>query len=171
MLKLSNLIIVILLVFSCNNSKKEKETMIFEPHIRQYLDIYLNDNNKINSRNNVIILKCSALGENEYILDILSEMPVNMNYSYTELTDSIYVYNFKSFKVFIIDDNHKLLKGNYNDMELLKEHSNSDIPISYNGPFWNIKIKNDTIVDFTYQFCKPDTVVLEQLKSIAIPTS
>lgn len=172
MLEKNKLISIIALLICCVNCHNKNDKMVLQSHIRQYLDIYLNDNKKINSESNVIIIKCVTIDDNEFNLDIMSDMPENLHYSFWRATDSIYLYTYKAFRIYILDNNHKLLKGSFNNIESLKEPSDSNvIPISYDGPFWNIKIKKGTIVDFTYQFCKPDTLVLKKLKSIPIPTS
>lgn len=172
MLKLSNLFLVILLFIGCVNSKKEADMIVFESHIMQYIDIYIRDNKKLKSESNVIIIQCETFSKNECFLNILSEMPENVHYSFVEAKDSIYFGYYKKFRVFIIDNNHKLLKGNYNSFVSLKDSfSDEIIPISYNGAFWNLKIRDGKIVDFSYQYCTPDAKVIEQLKSIPIPPS
>lgn len=169
MLKLINLMVVIVLFIGCVNSKKEADVIVFEPHIGQYLDIYLRDNEQLKAENNVIIIQCEAFSKNEFILNIISEMPENVQYSFVESKDSVYFGYYKEFRVFVIDNKCHLLIDDTSIVSLKDSVSDEIIPISYNGVFWSLRIRGGEIVDFSYQFCKPDTEVIERLKSISIP--
>ena len=170
MLNLTRLIIVIVLFVGCANSEKVIDAIVFKPHIKQYIDIYMADNDKLSSETNIIIIQCEISGENDFILNIISEIPVNTQNSFVEAKDSIYFGYYKDFRVFMIDNHHKLLKSKYNSIVSLKDSCLDEIvPISYNGAFWSLIISEGKLVDFSYQYCKPDTEVTERLQSITIP--
>jgi len=172
MLKLSNFLVGMILLIGCVNSKKETGVLVFESHIQQYFDIFINDNKKINPESNVIIIKCGTTCANDFTLNIISELQKNIDYSFFDVQDSMYFGNYKKFRVFIIDHNRKLLKSEYNNaMSLMNSYSDEIIPISYNGAFWNLKISDGKMVDFSCQYCEPNGEIIEQLKSIPIPAS
>ena len=170
MLKISKLLFVVVLFAGCIFINNEPNLVKIEPPVKQYLDLFIRDNEKLNPESNVIIILCNALRTDQYILDIMSEMEDNTHYSFKDIEDSVYYGCYNSFKLFIFDDNQKVLKNRSNSIYSVKnECSDEIIPISYNGAFWRIKISDGEIIDFSYQFCEPDDKILEQLKSIPIP--
>jgi hypothetical protein len=68
--------------------------------------------------------------------------------------------------------------GNFSNNMVIEKHkdknifvppsSKDHIPISYNGIFWELRIKEQDLIDFSYKFCEPDTEVFDRLKSIPI---
>lgn len=166
MLKLSRLIAITFLFSNCISSKKE---IVLKPHIEQYLSIYLEDNKKLNPKDNVVIIWYDTFSENKFQLNIISDMTDNVQYSFKAEGDSIYFGYYKEFKVFVIDKQHKLIMDNYESIILVDDFNSDVIPTSYNGPFWNLKIKEGKLINFSSQYCEPSTNVLERLESVTIP--
>jgi len=82
--------------------------------------------------------------------------------------DTIYSCNYKGFKVLVFDNNNLIIEKNKNKNVFVPPSSTDHIPISYNGIFWELKIKEQELIDFSYKFCEPDTEVFYRLKSIPI---
>ncbi len=172
MLKLIKLLLIIVFCIGCTNSKKETDMLVFESHIKQYLDLFIKNNKKLNSENNVIVITCNDLGDNEFILDITSNLQENAQYAPSEVKDSIYYGYYDGFKMFIKDNNLKVLKNKQSNIKLLKEsYTDNFIPIVYEGSYWNLKISDGKLVDFSYFFCQVDDEIIEKLKLIQIPSS
>jgi hypothetical protein len=65
--------------------------------------------------------------------------------------------------------NFSMVIEKHKDKNIFVPPSSKDhIPISYNGIFWELRIKEQDLIDFSYKFCEPDTEVFDRLKSIPI---
>jgi hypothetical protein len=154
---------------SCINSKTEYNTIVFNPHVKQYLDIYINDNKVLHFEKNAIIIQCKTLSKSEFDLSIRSEMLENVDFIFTDNEDSIYFGHYKEFRIYIMGDHKKILKTKYNTTTLSpSSYPNDIVPISYNGVFWNLRVEEGEIKDFSYQYCTPKNDVLEKLKAVNI---
>ncbi|TKG88010.1 hypothetical protein EYV94_27670 [Puteibacter caeruleilacunae] len=168
MLKIGSLFIFCTLLIGCHRYNKETDEIVFESHIEQILSAYLKENKRLNPQRNVIIVRCDDFYENKFRLTVLSEILENLDSSYEK--DYISFGNYKEFKMIVIDQKHKLLKSEYRNISSSTNlYSDENIPVTYNGVFWSLNIRDGSIMDFSYQFCEPDTSVIRQIKSISIP--
>lgn len=167
MWKKSKLILIILFLSGCSYFKNETSSTIFEPYVKQYLDIYIEKNERIDPENHFIEIDIRVLNDDEYIVGIGSNMYENI-YFYDDYNDTIYSYNYKGFKVLVFDSNNMIIEKHKDKNVFVPPSSKDHIPISYNGIFWELRIKEQELIDFSYQFCEPDTEVFDRLKSIPI---
>ncbi|MBP6871379.1 MAG: hypothetical protein KBC43_05180 [Bacteroidales bacterium] len=158
--------LVLLGIIACSPSK---DKIVFEPYIENIIDIYLIDNEDLNPSNYDIILTIEDVGENEFILYIMSEMSENIPFNFTNHKENIYSGHYQQFRTFIVGNNQRVLIRECNEYEFFKKDTSlENVPISYNGALWTIKIQNHIISDFSYKFCKPEDSLIEQLKSIQV---
>lgn len=167
MWKKSKLILIILFVSGCSYFKNETCSTIFKPYVQQYLDIYIENNERINPETHLIEIDIRVLNDDEYIVGIGSNMYENI-YFYDDYNDTIYSCNYKGFKILVFDSNNMIIEKHKDKNVFVPPSSKEHIPISYNGIFWELKIKEQELIDFSYQFCEPDTEVFDRLKSIPI---
>jgi hypothetical protein len=168
MWKISKLVLIILFVTGCSYFKKESSSTILKPYIEQYLNVFIEQNEKIDSENHFINVHIRVLNDDEYILGIGSNIYENI-YFYDDYNDTIYSCNYKGFKVLTFDNKNIIIEDVKDENVFFPPSSKDHIPISYNGIFWELRIKGQELIDFSYQFCEPDTEVFDQLKSIPIP--
>lgn len=167
MWKKIKLILIILFVSGCSYCKNETCSTILKPYIEKYINVFIEENEKINSDYHFIRIDIRVLNDDEYILGIGSNMYENI-YFYDDYKGTIYSCNHKRFKVLVFDSNNMIIEK-YKDKNVFVPRSSKDrIPISYNGIFWELMIKEQELVDFSHQFCEPDTEVFDRLKSIPI---
>ena len=167
MWKISKLVLIILFVTGCSYFKKETSSTILKPYIEQYLNVFIEQNEKIDSENHFINVHIRVLNDDEYILGIGSNIYENI-YFYDDYKDTIYSSSYKEFKVLVFDSNNMIIEKHKDKNVFVPPSSKDNIPISYNGIFWELRIKEQELIDFSYQFCEPDTEVFDRLKSIPI---
>jgi hypothetical protein len=167
MWKKNKLILIILFISGCTYFKNETNSIIFKPYVKQYLDIYIEMNERIDPENHFIEINIRVLNDDEYIVGIGSNMYENI-YFYDDYNDTIYSCNYKGFKVLVFDSNNMIIEKHKDKNVFVPPSSKDHIPISYNGIFWELRIKEQELIDFSYQFCESDTEVFDRLKSIPI---
>lgn len=167
MWKKSKLILIILFVSGCSYFKTEESSTILKPYIEKYINVFIEENEKINSDNHFIRINIRVLNDDKYILGIGSNMYENI-YFYDDYKDTIYSCNYKRFKVLVFNNNNMIVERNKDKNVFVPPSSKGHIPISYNGVFWELRIKEQELIDFSYQFCEPDTGIFYRLKSIPI---
>lgn len=169
MLKKSRLILIILFMSGCSHFKNETNSTIFKAHVEQYLNIFLEKNEKINPEIYFIEVITRILGDDEYILTIRSTLYENIYFIADSYRDTIYSCNYRGFLVLAFDNNSIVIGDAKEKNVFVPPSSKGHIPISHNGILWELKIKDKELIDFSYQFCEPDVEVFERLKSIPIP--
>lgn len=167
MWKKSKLILIILLLSGCSYFKNETSSTILKPYIEKYLTVFIEENEIINSDKHFIRIDIRVLNDDEYIVGIGTNMCENI-YFYDDYNDTIYSYNYKGFKVLVFDSNNMIIEKHKDKNVFVPPSSKDHIPISYNGIFWELRIIEQELIDFSYQFCEPDTEVFDRLKSIPI---
>lgn len=168
MLKKSKLIFIIIIVSGCSYFKNESSSNIFKPHVEQYLDIFIEENKKINSEDYFIEVINKILGDDEYIIIIRSAVYENIYFIRDSYEDIIYSCNYKGFMILAFDKNKLVIEEAREKNLFIPSSSEGHIPISYNGIQWELKIKAQELIDFSFKFCEPDIEVFERLKSIKI---
>lgn len=163
----SKLALIILFVTGCSCFKNEESSTILKPYIEQYLNVFIEENEIINSENHFIRIDIRVLNDDEYILGMGNNIYGNI-YFYDDYKDTIYSCNYKGFKVLVFDNSNMIIDRNKDKNVFVPPSSKEHIPISYNGIFWELRIKEQELIDFSYQFCEPDTEVFDRLKSIPI---
>ena len=166
MLKESKILIsfFFLSILACSPSK---DKIMFEPYVEQIIDIYLIDNVELDPSKNDIILTIEDVGENEFILFIMSEMAENVPFNFSNHKETICSGHYQQFRIFIVGNCQRVLKRECNEYKLsINKTSSEHVPISYNGALWIFRIQDSKIFDFSYKFCKPDSNLIEQLKLI-----
>jgi len=167
MWKKSKLSLIILLVSGCSYFINETSSTIFKPYVEQYLDVYIETNERIDPENYFIGINIRVLNDDEYILGIGSNMYENI-FFYDDYEDTIYSCNYKGFKVLVFDNKNLIIEDAKAKNVFVPPSSKDHIPISYNGIFWELRIKEQQLIDFSYQFCEPDAEIFDRLKSIPI---
>lgn len=167
MWKKSKLLLIILFVSGCSYLKKETSSTILKSYIEKYITVFIEENEIINSDNHFIRIDIRVLNDDEFIVGIGSNMYENI-YFYDDYNDTIYSCNYKGFKILVFDSNNMIIEKHKDKNVFVPPSSKDHIPISYNGIFWELRIKEQELIDFSYQFCEPDTEVFDRLKSIPI---
>lgn len=170
MRKLNKLyLLIIVLIAGCTSFKSEKIELEFKPYVKQYLDLFLENNKDLNPEGYSIQIDYRNIGEDEYYLDIMSEMPVNDKLNFIDSKNPFCIGYYNEYMVFVLDSNNNVIENECDRSNPFDEINPDEvIPIAYDGPVWSIKIRNKKIVDFSYKFCTPDSALIEQLKSIPI---
>ena len=167
MWKGSKIILLILFISGCSFFKTDKSSTILKSHVEQYLDVFIEENERINSEKHSIVLRSNILSDDEYILKINSNLGKDIRL-YTDYKDVIYSFKYKGFTIFAFDESNKFVKNVTGENIVIPSYDEEYIPVSYDGVFWELKIHKQELIDFSYQFCEPDTEVFDRLKSIPI---
>lgn len=168
MLKKNKLLLIILFFSECSYFKSESSMTIFKPHVEQYLNIFIEQNEKITPENYFIEIITEILNDDEYILAISSNIYNNIYFTGDSYMDTIYKCHYRGFMVLAFDNNKKVIEDANDKNVFIPPSSVSHVPISYDGIFWELRIKEQKLIDFSYQFCEPDVRVFDRLKYIPI---
>ncbi|MDD5695406.1 MAG: hypothetical protein PHD61_08910 [Bacteroidales bacterium] len=153
-------------ILACSSSK---DKIMFEPYVEQIIDLFLIDNVELDPSEKSIVLSIEDVGENEFILFIMSEMTANIPFVFSNYKETVCSGHYQQFMIFIVGSSQRVLKGECNEYKLsINKASSENGPISYDGALWELKIQDSKIFDFSYKFCRPNNNLIEQLKSIQV---
>jgi len=165
----SNIIICILAFSSCSYFKMDSDTTIYKPYVEQYLTIFIEETESINPKEHFIVVQSKKISDNEYILHISSSLYNNI-YLFSNYKDTIYSYSCKGFLVIALDKDKKVIENVTEKNIFIPPYNDDPIPVSYTGEYWELRIKDQKLIDFPYKLEEPYIEIFERLKSIEIPT-
>ena len=170
MRKLNKLfLLIIVLIAGCTSFKSEKNELEFKPHVKQYLDLFLEYNEDLNPEDNTIRIDYRRLGENEYYLDIMSGLSGGGKLYFIDSKNPFCIGYYNEYIVFVLDSNNNVIENECDRSNPFEEINPDEvIPVAYNGAVWSFKIRNKKMVDYWFYANKPDSALIEQLKSIPI---
>jgi len=169
MWKKSKLVLIILFVSGCSYFKNESSSTILKPYVEQYLNIFIDETERINPKKHFIVVQSKIISDNEYILNISSSIHSNVCL-FSNYKDPIYSFNYKGFMVIVLDKDKKAIENVKEKNIFITPYSEDFIPISYTGEYWELKIKNQKLIDFPYKSEEPYIEIFKRLKSIPIST-
>ena len=165
--------ILIALIVSCTVPNTDAiENEMLDDRIRHLLSCFIVSNDILDIEKNDIFVICNKFDSSELIMVVLSDMKgeICSSNDYDDL--EIYYFNYKGFRVFFIDNNCNV--NYFSTMNInkskLSEFCNAEfIACTYNGPYWELKIIDEVVVDFQFKYCSPNNEVIEEIKKIRIP--
>lgn len=134
-------------------------------HAERYLSVFIENNEQINPENHYVGINTKVINADEYVIEIGSNIYSNI-YFLDDYNDTIYFCDYRGFVVLIFSS--MLIKEGSDKRVFAPLSSEGHIPVSYNGALWELRIKGNELVDFSYFFCECDTAVFERLKSVPI---
>lgn len=160
-MKLIKVFFILTLFISCSKeyqSSFEEVELNFE--IKKLIDIYLDSNDKLSSKNHVLYFQViQDKGDETFVVVDNGLKKMDAFHTPKNLT---FLTFYKRYKIYVHDEEN-VFSVKTGDLLKVKYHIHSDsiIPSTYSGNPWEIHIKNE-IISKTHFYSSKDTISIKQ---------